>query len=71
MWNVMNTTDAQLIQAIANAYKTYCLAGGHGKASANESEMMRYKAEAVARGLTIPDNDALSAVGVFNGEGAV
>ncbi len=64
-------SDPRLIQAIANAYKTYCLSWRHGKASANESEMMRYKAEAVARGLTIPDNDELSAMGVFNGEGAV
>ena len=66
-----NLPDDQLLTWYRNARTTWAQCGGHGKAAANEEVCHRYAAEMTARGLSIPQDAARDADGVFNGPGAV
>ena len=64
-------TNKELKQRYANAYTTYCMAGGHATAELNKIKMLEYEKEMTERGLNIPNEDELEGKGVFGGEGSV
>ena len=77
---IKSLTDNELMQYLANAYVTRCLALGHGKTASNDALVNRYRNELIARGHTIPELglfppkseflDRLINRGMFNGPGA-
>jgi len=64
----MNTQET--IQKLANATKTYYNCSGHGKAARNERLVNEYKKELSDNNITIPEDEELLKIGVFNGDGA-
>lgn len=66
-----NLNDVELIQHLANAMHTGAMCGGHQKTAMNRGAALSLKAEAVARGLTVPETETLYKMGTFNGPGSV
>lgn len=63
-------TKEELVQILANAYKTNARCGGHNKASMNQSIMTICIKKLHEMGAEIPDDETLSKIGVFNGKGS-
>ena len=61
---------AQHLQRLANCVKTHCLAAGHSKAANNERRANELRAELKSKGISVPSDEQLLKVGVFNGEGS-
>ena len=64
-------SNEQLVQMLANARKTYYGALGHGKAYRNEMQMIIIRKHLEQIGVTIPNDQQLSDMGQFNGDGSL
>lgn len=63
----ISTEDLLVMRA--NAYETYCLCGGHGKAARNKWAVRKYTDELVSRGIS--EETMKSVNGKFNGRGSM
>lgn len=59
-----------IVQQLANATKTYYLAGGHYKAMMNKEKKNGYADALRNAGEQIPTDEELLKIGIFNGDGA-
>lgn len=60
----------ELVQMLANAFRTYNDALGHKKADRNDSMADEYRAKLKALGASIPSDKKLLEMGIFNGKGS-
>jgi hypothetical protein len=63
-------STSEVLAMLANAKKTYSGAIGHMKAQFNDIRCHCYEQELIKRGVSIPTDDELLQVGVFNGDGS-
>ena len=60
----------QLIQYYANARETHAACLGHNKSERNYHLMQQWKQFLDAKGASLPSDDKLDALAVFNGDGS-